>query len=322
MTPSPEMPPLGLGCAALGNLYAAVGEADAAATLERAWELGVTYFDTAPYYGHGLSETRLGAFLSAGGRGRAVVSSKVGRGLRTAPGGLSYDTGFVGAAPFEPYFDYSRDGVLRQMEESLVRLGRDRLELVFIHDIGALTHGTDHPARLTQALGGALPALQGLRDQGVVGAIGIGVNEVDVCLEVLGRADLDVILLAGRYTLLDQSAAQELLPKCERRGVSVIVGGPFNSGILVGGSRFDYQPATPAILGRVERLRSICAAHGATLTAAALAFPLRHPAVTSVIPGARSVHEVEANVVAFGAPPPEGLWRELEAERLVDEIAP
>jgi D-threo-aldose 1-dehydrogenase len=314
-----RLPALGLGCAALGNLYAAVSDADAAATLEAAWAARLTYFDTAPYYGHGRSEQRLGDWLKAGGGAGATLSTKVGRSLIPLDGRPAPDHGFVDPAPFAPVFDYGRDAVLRQVEHSLARLGRDRIDIAFVHDIGAMTHGEAHPAMFRAALDGALPALAALKAQGVIGAIGIGVNEVAVCLGTLGQVDLDAILLAGRHTLLDQSAAAELLPLCERRGVGVIVGGPFNSGILSGGDHYDYAAAPPAIVERVRRLKAICSGHGVDLAAAALHYPLRHPAVVSVIAGARSPAEVAANAAHMTAPVPAALWAALAAEGLIDE---
>jgi D-threo-aldose 1-dehydrogenase len=311
------LPPLGLGCAPLGNLFAPLSEAAAVDTLEAAWAGGVRYFDTAPFYGHGLSEQRLGRFLRASPRPGVIVSSKVGRSLRPAGTGPTPNTGYLETAPFEPYFDYSRDAVLRQVQGSLQRLGRDRLDLAFVHDIGLLTHGTAHDERFAEALTGAFPALAELKTQGVVGAVGIGVNEVAVCLETLAQVDLDLILLAGRYTLLDPSAAEVLLPLCLVRGVPVIVGGPYNSGILAGGAHYDYAAAPPAMIERARRLKAACAAHGVALEAAALHYPLRHPAVVSVIPGARSPEEVRANLLHFAAPPPETLWKALAAEGLI-----
>jgi D-threo-aldose 1-dehydrogenase len=316
-----NLPRLGLGCAPLGNLFAPLSEASAADTLEAAWVGGVRYFDTAPFYGHGLSEQRLGRFLGAAPRPGVIVSSKVGRSLRPAGSGPTPDTGYVETAPYEPYFDYSRDAVLRQVEESLRRLGRDRLDLAFVHDIGALTHGTAHAERFAEALRGAFPALAELKAQGVVGAIGIGVNEVAVCLETIVRVDLDVIILAGRYTLLDPSAAEVLLPLCLARGVRVIVGGPYNSGILAGGAHYDYAAAPHAMVERARRLRAVCAACGVALEAAALHYPLRDPAVAGVIPGARSGGEVRANLGHFATPPPEALWKALAAEGLIPDDA-
>jgi D-threo-aldose 1-dehydrogenase len=315
------VPVLGLGCAALGNLYAPMTDAEAAATLAAAAAGRIAYFDTAPYYGHGLSETRLGQYLRGVAGEAVMVSSKVGRSLRPA-GVPPTDTGFVDAAPFEPYFDYRREAVLVQVEESLGRLGRERLDLAFVHDIGAQTHGAAHAERFDEALKGAFPALQDLKARGTVGAVGIGVNEVAVCLEVLDRIELDVILLAGRYTLLDQSAAQALLPLCLRRGVAVVVGGPFNSGLLAGGAHFDYAPAPPAIVARAARIGEVCARHGVALAAAALHFVLRHPAVVSVIPGARHPAEVRANLDHLASPPPPELWDALAAEGLIDSASP
>jgi D-threo-aldose 1-dehydrogenase len=311
------LPSLGLGCAPLGNLFASLSEASAADTLEAAWAGGVRYFDTAPFYGHGLSEQRLGRFLRAAPRPGGIVSSKVGRSLKPAGSRPTPETGYVETAPFEPYFDYSRDAVIRQVEGSLQRLGLDRLDLAFVHDIGVLTHGVAHGQRFAEALEGVFPALAELKAQGTVGAIGIGVNEVAVCLATLARVDLDVILLAGRYTLLDPSAAEVLLPLCLARGVRVIVGGPYNSGILAGGAHHDYAAAPPAVVERARRLRAACAAHGVALEAAALHYPLRHPAVASVIPGARSPEEARANLLHFAAPPPETLWEALAAEGLI-----
>ncbi len=316
-----SLPALGLGCAALGNLYAPVSEADAAATLAAAWDDGVRLFDTAPYYGHGLSERRLGDFLRAAPRPGAIISSKVGRGLRPLGDAPPPDTGFVEAAPFAPYFDYAGDAVRRQVDDSLRRLGVERLDIAFVHDLGVLTHGADHAAMFETALKGAFPALAARREEGVVGAIGLGVNEIAVCLETLARIDLDVILLAGRYTLLDQSAADVLLPLCQARGVRVVIGGPYNSGVLAGGDRYDYAAAPDAVTRRVRRLAEICAAHGVALPAAALNFPLRHPAVASVIPGARSPREVAANLAHLNAPIPDSLWAALRAEGLIETAA-
>ena len=309
-----RLPALGLGCAALGNLFAPVSETDARQTLAAAWAHGLTYFDTAPYYGHGLSEQRLGDFLRSGAAPGAMVSTKVGRGLRPLAAGPAPDTGFVDAAPVEPYFDYGRDAVLRQIEASLGRLGLDRLDIVFVHDIGALTHGADHDRVFRAALDGALPALAELHAQGVIGAVGVGVNEVEVCLQTLAHADLDALLLAGRYTLLDQSAGEVLLPLCLERGVGVVVGGPFNSGILAGGGHYDYRAAPPEILARVGRLNAVCEAHGVPLAAAALHFPLLSPAVVGVIAGARTAAEVAANAAHMAAAPPAELWTALRQE--------
>ncbi|MFN7399274.1 MAG: aldo/keto reductase [Sandaracinobacter sp.] len=316
--PGAVLPALGLGCAAFGNLYAAVPDGDVADTLAAAVEVGVRYFDTAPYYGHGLSESRLGALLPA--VDQLVLSTKVGRSL--AQGEAPGETGFADAAFARPYFDYRRDAVLRQVEESLQRLRRDRIDILYVHDIGALVHGADHPARFREALEGAFPALAELKAQGVVGAIGIGVNESAVCLETLAEVDLDLILLAGRYTLLEQGALDGLLPLCVERGVGVVVGGPFNSGVLAGGTHYDYAGVPPAIAARVQRMQAVCARHGVRLPAAALQFPLAHPAVVSVIPGARSAAEVRANAAAMGEAIPAAFWADLHGEGLIRPDAP
>lgn len=316
--PAVGLPALGLGCAAFGNLYAAVPDGQVAEALAAAVEAGVRHFDTAPYYGHGLSESRLGAFLPAA-QGM-VLSTKVGRSL--AQGEAPGETGFVDAAIARPYFDYRRDAVLRQVEESLVRLRRDRIDILYVHDIGILVHGTDHPARFREALDGAFPALAELKAQGLVGMIGIGVNEIAVCLETLAAVDLDLILLAGRYTLLEQAPLDRLLPLCLDRGVGVVVGGPFNSGVLAGGVHYDYAGVPPAIAVRVQRMQALAGRHGVALPAAALQFPLAHPAVVSVIPGARSAAEVRANAAAVGEPIPADFWAELKREGLIHPDAP
>lgn len=314
-----RLPPLGLGCAAIGNLYAAVPEADAAAVLASAAQAGLHYFDTAPFYGHGLSEERLGTFLRSA-TGELLLSSKVGRGL--APGEAAGNTGFVEAALARPYFDYSHDGVLAQMEGSLRRLGRDRLDIAYVHDIGALTHGAAHSERLAEARTGAFPALARLKREGVIGAVGVGVNETAVCLELLDVVELDVILLAGRYTLLEQAPLDDLLPLCAARGIAVVVGGPYNSGVLAGGGRYDYGAVPPAVAQRVAAMESVCLAHGVPLAAAALQFPLAHPAVRSVIPGARTAAEVRANAGHFAHPIPADMWGELKARGLLRADAP
>lgn len=316
---SVNLPSLGLGCAALGNLYAEVSEADAAATLAAAWAAGIRYFDTAPFYGHGLSEQRLGAFLRSQ-RDSLQVSTKVGRGL--ANGETAENTGFVAAAHARPYFDYSADGVLRQVDASLVRMGRDRIDVAFVHDIGALTHGAAHAERLAEAVSGAFPALARLKNAGVAGAVGIGVNEVAVCLELIDRVDLDVILLAGRYTLLEQAPLDDLLPLCAARGIALVVGGPFNSGLLAGGAHYDYGAIPPEVAARVASIDRVCRSHNVPMAAAALQFPLAHPAVCSVIPGARNAAEIEANVGHLAHAIPAALWAQLKAEGLMRADTP
>jgi len=319
-----RLPRLGFGGAAVGNLYAAVSDVDARAVIDAALAAGIRYFDTAPHYGFGLSETRHGQALS----GREVmISTKVGRILEPIASPARERHGFVDAAPFEPVFDYSYDGVMRSFEASLRRLQRDRVDILLAHDLGRLTHGEAHPGHMRAFLDGGYKAMRELKDAGLVGAIGLGVNEQAVCDEALGHADLDVFLLAGRYTLLEQTALDDFLPRCERRGVKIIVGGPFNSGALVetpggGPIHYNYAPADSGIVARVERLRAVCAAHGAPLAAAALQFPLAHPAVACVIPGMASPAQVADAVAWTQTPVPEALWSDLRAEGLLHPAAP
>ncbi|HJP69751.1 MAG TPA: aldo/keto reductase, partial [Sphingomicrobium sp.] len=260
-----------------------------------------------------------------------VVSTKAGRLLKPSP---AADTaveryGFVSPMPFEPIFDYSFEGILRSHEQSLQRLGLARIDILLVHDIGRQVHGAAHEERLAELVdGGGLKALCRLREEGAVSAIGLGVNEIEICLELSERAKLDVILLAGRYTLLEQGGIDQLLPKCAREGVSVIIGGPFNSGILatgtssLEGAHYNYLPAGKHVRERVNRLEAICAAHRVPLPAAALQFPLAHPAVASVIPGFASAAELRSGVAHFQTPIPADLWSELRNEGLLDARAP
>lgn len=320
---------LGFGAASLGNLYQPLSDADATATLEAALEVGATYVDTAPYYGFGLSERRVGEVLRQ--RQGWVLSTKVGRLLRPAPGirGDGERHGFRSPMPFEPVFDYTYDGVLRSYEDSLQRLGLSRIDILYVHDIGARTHGERHGETFPQlTAGGGFKALEQLRASGAIAAFGLGVNECEVCLQAIDHADLDVILLAGRYTLLEQGALDELLPRCAQRGISVVVGGPFNSGILAtgvrkpGSLRYDYAPAPPALVQRVARLEAVCESHGVALPAAALQFPLAHPCVVSVIPGPGRPQEVKGAFHLYRQPIPAEFWDDLRALGLIRADAP
>jgi D-threo-aldose 1-dehydrogenase len=279
-----------------------VSEADARAVIDRAWDLGLRLFDTAPLYGSGLSERRLGSALRERPRAELVLSTKVGRLLRA---GGQPDAVFEGALPLEPVFDFSFDGVLRSLDESLERLGLDRVDVVFIHD------PDDH---FDEALAGAYPALERLRGEGVVRAIGVGMNQSEMLARFARETDIDCVLLAGRYTLLDTSALNELLPLCLDRGIAVIAGGVFNSGALVGDAHYNYAPAEPAVLDRVSRLAEICTRWDVPLAAAAVQFPLGHPAVACVLVGCRSPAEVDEDVALFELDLPTGLWEELQAE--------
>lgn len=309
---------LGMGTAGIGNLYAPVSDEEARATLSAAWAAGMRYFDTAPHYGFGLAERRLGDALDAlDPDGEAIVSTKVGRLLSPTVSRERERHGFVEADPFEPVFDYGRDAVLRSHEESLRRLRRSRIDILLAHDIGEMTHGGESERHMRAFLDSGYRAMRDLKEAGAIDAIGIGVNEVEVCLHLLERVELDVILLAGRYTLLDRSAGTELLPLCRERGVRLIIGGPYNSGILAQptGSQthphYDYRAPPEPILARAAALDRICRSHGAELGAAALQFPLRHPAVASVIPGLVGPAQVRETLDRIAAVIPKELWPEL-----------
>ncbi len=312
---------VGLGTAPLGGLYAPVAATDADATIERAWQLGVRLFDTAPLYGHGLSERRVGAALAQRLREELVLATKVGRLLRAdAPPDDSQLSGglerWPDVPPVNPVFDFSYDGVMRSLAESLDRLGLDRVDVLHIHD------PDEH---YEQALEGAYRALDRLRAERTIGAVGAGMNQTEMLVRFARAADFDCFLVAGRYTLLDQSALGELLPLCLERGIAVIVGGVYNSGILADprpGATYDYSVAPPELLERVRRIADICARNDVPLKAAALQFPLGHPAVTSLLLGPRSVAELEENLALLRVELPPRLWSELRREQLLPDEAP
>ena len=314
-----EVTQLGFGGAALGNLFRAVPEADAREAVEEAFSLGVRYFDTAPYYGYGLSEHRIGAVLRSTAREEFTLSTKVGRVLR-ADLVQSRGTEFRDPLPFGAVFDYGYDATWRSLEDSLQRLGLGRIDIALIHDLDPSVHEPDAHARyLAQARDGALRALAEMREQGIVAAIGLGINDWRAAERFVRECDVDVVLLAGRYTLLEQAAAKSLLPLCEQRRVSVVIGGPFNSGVLAGdrAGTYDYAPAPGSVRARVARLREVCARHDVPLGAAALQFPFGQPSVVSVIPGMRNAAEVRANVRLFNVAIPPSLWEELHGEGLL-----
>jgi D-threo-aldose 1-dehydrogenase len=317
---------LGFGGAPLGNLFTALSEVDAADAVERAFASGIRLFDTAPLYGHGLSEHRIGAVLRHHKREAFALATKVGRLLRANPaadGGL-----YRNILPFAATYDYSYDGVLRSVEDSLQRLGLARIDIVHIHDVDVWTHKTQvaMDERFAEVMDGGYRALLRLREEKAIGAVGVGVNEWQICQRFAEVGDFDCFLLAGRYTLLDQAALDSFLPLCVARNISVIIGGPFNTGILatgaVDGATYNYRPAPTNVLERVRRIEAICRDHGIALASAALQFPLHHPAVVSVIPGARSAAEVAANVAAFEAPIPATLWSALKEAGLLRADAP
>ncbi|MHB1447247.1 MAG: aldo/keto reductase [Acidimicrobiales bacterium] len=298
-------PRLGLGAAPLGNLYEPVSEAEARATVDAAWAAGIRDFDVAPLYGHGLAERRLGDALRGRPRDQYRLSTKVGRLLVSGRDEASI---FVDAPALRPVFDFSYDGVTRSFEASLERLGLDRIDTLLVHD------PDDFP---DEALAGAFPALRRLRDEKVVSAIGAGMNQAPLLGRFVREADIDCVLVAGRWSLLDRRAGDELLPLCQDRGVEVMVGGVFNSGLLARPSdqaSFDYAAAPPAMIEAARRLESACRAGGIDLVTAAVRFPTRHPAVTTVLVGARSAAEVRASAAAFTADVPDRLWERLDRE--------
>ena len=323
-----ELSALGLGGGPLGELFVRVSEADAQATLEAAWTAGVRYFDTAPWYGRGLSEHRVGRFLRGVRRGEAVVSTKVGRVLRRPRDPGRFDTApWAGGLRFEVVFDYGYDAILRSYEDSLQRLGLERVDVLLVHDLDVRHHGDElgrHVAQLTTGAGWR--ALEELRAAGEVRALGFGINELGLIPRFLDLVDVDVFLVAMRYTLLDQRTLDEELPRCAERGVGIVVGAVFNSGILatgaVPGAKYDYAGAPPKVLAKVERIDAVCRRHGVPLPAAALQFPLAHESVAAVIPGAIAPEQVDANVLALEQPIPPAFWVELKAEGLLLSDAP
>ena len=313
---------LGLGGAPLGNLFEAVSDGEARQLVEAAWRSGCRSFDTAPHYGHGLSERRLGDALRGQPRDGFVLSSKVGRLLLPDADSPRAQHGYVDILPFRQAWDFSVAGTRRSVEDSLQRLGLARLDVAYVHDPDAATHGARAPEVLRQVLDETLPALRQLQKEGLVGAIGLGANDVDVVLQVLREADLDVLMLAGRYSLLDQGALPILLPQCMARGVHVALGGVFNSGILATGTRggaatFNYAPAAKAWLERTARIEAVCGAFAVPLRAAALQFALAHPAVDTVMLGARKVAEWNDAQAMLRHPIPSAFWTALRTQGLI-----
>jgi len=320
---------LGFGTAPMANLYRAVSEPEAQGALEAAWETGCRYFDTAPLYGLGLAETRLNTFLRGRRRDDYVLSTKVGRLLqRCAPQERTGIGKFFDVPSRREVYDFTHDGVMRSFEASLERLGIDRVDILFAHDLDIFNHGTqerlDH--YLSEFMAGGYHALLSLRDQGVIRAFGAGVNEWQPCQWLLERGDFDLFLLAGRYTLLEQESLASFLPLCEARGVGIVLGGPYNSGILATGPKpgawYNYNPAPPDVLDRVARIEAVCTRHGVRLIEAALNFPLTHPAVVSLIPGGQVAAEVKANLDILSARIPAALWADLKREGLMRADAP
>lgn len=312
-----EVTTLGLGGATLAGSFRPVSAEQARATVAHALDCGINYMDTAPHYGAGRSEHLFGDVLRER-PGEAFLSTKVGRILRPARGPVENKTEFVNPLPFEATYDYSYDGVMRSFEDSQQRLGLNTVDILYVHDIGVATHGEKGNKPLWQQLvGGGYRALHELRDSGVVKAIGLGVNEWQVLMDALALGDWDVFLLAGRYTLLEQTSLDPFLTTCLARGASVVVGGPFNSGILAGGSTFNYARAPEEIVSKVRALEAVCREFGVPLPAAALQFPLTHPAVCNVLPGPRSPEELDGILDWWFTEIPTELWTTLGAEGLL-----
>ena len=324
-----EFTELGFGTAPLGNLYRAISDESAGRILDRAWEGGVRYYDTAPLYGLGLAETRLNRFLRGKSRDDYLLSTKVGRVLQATPPGKRDGIGKWFDVPNRrEIYDYSRDGVMRSIEFSLERLGQDRIDILYAHDLDTFNHGSRETVeeKLGEFMDDGYGALLSLREQGVIGAFGGGINEWEWCQWLAERGDFDIFLLAGRYTLLEQEALETFLPLCERRGIGIVIGGPYNSGILatgpVEGAYYNYDAAPSEILERVASIRSVCSDHGVRLVDAAFRFPLLHPTVLSVIPGGQGEDEMDSNLLAASAEIPASLWTDLKSAGLLRMDAP
>lgn len=321
-----ETTSMGFGAAPIGNFVRPMSDEDSLALIASAWDAGIRYFDTAPSYGHGLSEARCGRGLRWYPRDEFVLSTKVGRLLRPRKRTEISFAPWVDGLPFEWRFDYSYDGTMRSVEDSLQRTGLERIDIALIHEIDEYTHGSGQPEIFEVALSGAAKALLRLRDEGVVKAIGVGVNECSVAQAAVERADFDCVLLAGRYTLLEQDALDTFLPLCVERNVSVIVGGGYNSGILatgaIPGARYNYAPANAEILERVREIERVCQELNVRLKSAAMHFILAHPAVRATIPGVRSVAQLRENIQTFTADIPGEFWEELRRRELIRQDAP
>jgi D-threo-aldose 1-dehydrogenase len=319
---------LGLGGAPLGDIYERIPEERALATVAKAYEIGVRLFDTAPLYGYGLSEHRIGHVLRRQPRDSYVLATKVGRWLKPTPPEKIDRGQWAGGLNMQPVYDYSYDGTMRELEHSLQRLGIERVDIVFIHDVDIWTHGSREAfeQRYKEAAEGAFKALAELRSQGVVRAIGMGVNETEPCVRLATDCDPDVFLLAGRYTLLEQGGLGDLIPMAQKKKFSFLLGGPYNSGILatgaVPGAKYNYKEAPPEIMERVRRIEAVCQQHGVPLKAAAIQFPLGLPEVAAIVPGAVRPEEVEDNLRMITHKIPQDLWDELKDEGLLARECP
>ena len=314
---------LGLGTATMGGSRIRITQAEGQAIVAAAWDAGVRYVDTAPFYGVGAAEHRVGDALRDKGRDEWVLSTKVGRLLSPKTDNAPSADGRLSPMPFKVVYDYGYDGIMRSVEDSYQRLGLARIDILYVHDIGAYQHGAELNAQYFARLrDSGYRALEELKRSGVVSAIGIGVNEKQVLIDALGFGDWDAFLLAGRYTLLEQGPLDDLIPLCQSRGTSLVIGGPLNSGILAGRDTWNYDTAPPEIVERVRRIDAVCKAHEVPLPAAALQFPLAHPVVASVIPGPRTAAEFNENLPLFTMKIPAALWSDLRNEKLLHPNAP
>lgn len=314
--------PLGMGGAPLGNLFKRIADQVARDAIQAAWDADIRHFDTAPHYGAGLSEHRLGEVLRNYPRADYTLSTKVGRLLEPDENVPEMADNFEGGLPFRRKLDYGYDGTMRSIEASLQRLGVARIDIVYIHDCGEDWLGAAWREQFDIAMAGAAKALTKLREEGVIRAWGLGVNVIEPCELALDRADPDLFLVAGRYTLLDHTALPTLLPKCEARGVKVVIGGPYNSGLLAGGTTFNYETASQAMAVKAQAMGRVCARFGVDLKAAALQFVVAHPAVAAAIPGPVNAEQVRQNAAAMLAPIPAALWRAMKDEGLLPAEAP
>ena len=325
----PDKSLVGFGAAPIGNLYRSISDQDAVASVEAALAAGIGYFDTAPHYGFGLSESRLGAAL-ASATIAPIISSKVGRILVPSQSKESLRHGFADAPALEPVFDYSYDGVMRSFDESLRRLQREKIDILFAHDLGVMTHGDEHPKRFREFMDGGYKAMHALKSSGLVKAIGLGVNEWQICADALQYGDFDGFLLAGRYTLLEQSACENFLPLCEKHNAWVVLGGPFNSGILATGvkhnrnqpAHYNYATAPDFIINKVVQLETLCEEFAVPLAAAALQFPAAHPQIVSVLAGLATASQVNEAVNLMKIKIPDEFWNRLREKGLIHDLAP
>ena len=313
---------MGLGCAQMGNLYRVTRYEESAGAFKAAWDAGIRYFDTAPFYGYTRSERRLGTMLTDLPRDSYVLSTKVGRIMTPDETVGAEEDGYVQPLPFRPVYDYSYDGILRSFEASQQRLGILKPDILYVHDIGRMTHGDRHEHYWNQLTdGGGFRALGKLRDEGSTKAVGLGVNEWQAVRDAMQVFDIDVTMLAGRYTLLEQDSLA-LMDDCARHGVGIVVAGPFNSGILAGNTKFNYAEAPADVVARVDALKAACEEQGVCLQSAALQFPLAHPAVVTIVSGARTAEQINSNIAWFSETIPASFWSTLRDRGLIAEGAP